>query len=161
MKANIRHSVIDLILSILVTTTSFIGFIVAITERHFWGSVGYCIFLLMFISMLLLSIHNVQWFDITNGAITVYCPFGMIKRVGLSQVKKAFTTNATIYSVKMLHVKRPCIVLCLNKSVGKADIDDAYNGKKKPYIILPYSLETKALICTEYKKLCDEELIVK
>ena len=111
--------------------------------------------------MLLHSIKNIQWIDITDGYITVHCPFGIIRRVRLNQIKKAFKTNAVIYSIKMLSARRPHIVLCIKKSVAKAGVDDAYNGKKKAYIIIPYSTETEVLICTEYKKLCGEELIIK
>ena len=111
--------------------------------------------------MLLQSVKNIQWFDVANGYITVYCPFGIISRIKLNQIKKAFKTNATIYGIKMLNVMRPHIVLCIKKSVAKADVDDAYNIKKKPYIIIPYSTETEVLVCAEYKKLCGEELVVK
>ncbi|MBO5785427.1 MAG: hypothetical protein J6V34_00145 [Oscillospiraceae bacterium] len=161
MKTNIKYSIFDLILSIIVLSISLIGFIVLVTACHFWGSVGYFIFFLIATIMLLHSIKNIQWIDITDGYITVHCPFGIIRRVRLNQIKKAFKTNAVIYSIKMLSARRPHIVLCIKKSVAKAGVDDAYNGKKKPYIIIPYSTETEVLICTEYKKLCGEELIIK
>ena len=161
MKNNIRYSIFDLILCIIGLSISLIGFIVLATARHFWVSVGCFIFFLIAIIMLLDSIKNIQWFDIANGYITVYCPFGIIKRVKLNQIKKAFKTNSVIFSIKMLSVRRPHIALCLKKSVAKSDADDAYNGKKKPYIIIPYSIETEVLICTEYKKLCGEGLIIK
>ena len=161
MKTNIKYSIVDLIASIIVLSISLIGFIVLVTARHFWGSVGYFIFFLIAIIMLLSSIKNIQWFDINNGDITVYCPFGIIKRVELNRIKKTFKTNATIYSIKIHQVRRPHIVLCLQKSVTKSRIENAYNRKKKPYIIIPYSTETEILICSEYKKLCGEELIIK
>ena len=161
MKTNIKYSIVDLIFWIIGLSISLIGFIVLVTARHFWGSVGYFIFFLISVIMLLSSIKNIQWFDITNGYITVYCPFGIIKRVELTRIKKTFKTNATIYNIKTYSVRRPHIVLCLQKSVAKSRIEDAYNRKKKPYIIIPYSTEIETLICTEYKKLCGEELIIK
>ncbi len=166
MKTNIKYSIFDLIFWIIGLSISSIGLIVLLTDngdtiRHFWGTVGYGIFFLIAIIMLLHSIKNIQWFDITDGYITVRCPFGIVRQVELNQIKKAFKTNAVIYSIKMLHVSRPHIVLCLKKSVAKNNVDDAYNGKKKPYIIIPYSIETEVLICTEYKKLCGDELIIK
>ncbi len=111
--------------------------------------------------MLLDSIKNVQWYTIADGSITVYCPFGVIKRVRLSQIKKAFQTNVAIFSIKTLTVRRPYIVLCLRKSISKGDVENAYNRKKKPYILIPYSVETEILICTEYKMLYGEELSIK
>lgn len=166
MKTNIKYSIYDLIFWIIGLSISLIGIIVSVrdyddTARHFWVAVSYCMFFLLSTIMLLCSIKNIQWFDIADGYVTVYCPFGMIRRVRLDQIKKAFKTNAVIYRIRMLSVRRPHITLCLKKSVAKADADDAYNGKKKPYIILPYSIETVVLICTEYKKLCGDELIIK
>ncbi len=161
MKTNIRYSIFDLILCIIGLLISLIGFIVLATARHFWGFVGYFIFFLIVTIMLLDSIKNIQWFDIIDGYITIHCPFGIIRRVRLNQIKKAFKTNAVIYNIKMLSVRRPHIVLCVEKSLTKAGVDDAYNGKKKPYVIIPYSEEIEVLICTEYKKLCGEELIIK
>ena len=61
----------------------------------------------------------------------------------------------------MLSISRPYIVLCINKSVTNADIDDAYNRKKKKYILIPYSKEAEILVCAEYKKMCGEELVIK
>jgi len=166
MRTNIKYSIFDLISWIIALSISLIGIIVCVrdygdTARHFWAVVGYCVFFLLSTIMLLYSIKNIQWFDITDGYVTVYCPFGMIKRVRLDQIKRAFKTNAVIYSIKMLSVRRPHIALCLKKSVAKADAGDAYNGKKKPYIMIPYSIETEVLICAEYKKLCGDELIIK
>ena len=166
MKTNIKYSAFDLIIYLIGLSISLTGFIVLLnnyndTARHFWGAIAYFIFSLISAIMLLHSIKNIQWFASTDGYITVYCLFGIIKRVSLNQIKKSFKTNAVIYSIKMLSVRRSHIVLCTKKSVAKSDVDNAYNRKKKPYIIIPYSLEIKALICTEYKKLCDEELIIK
>ena len=161
MKTNIKYSIVDLIFWIIGLSISLNGFIVLVTARHFWGSVGCFIFFLISAIMLLRSIKNIQWFDIANGYITVYCPFGIIKRVELTRIKKTFKTDATIYGIKMHSVSRPHIVLCLQKYVAKSRIEDAYNRKKKPYIIIPYSTEIETLICTEYKKLCGEELIIK
>ena len=166
MKTNIKYSIVDLIFWIIGLSISLVGLVVSITDyddtaSHFCCAVGYGVFFLLSIIMLFCSIKNIQWFNIADGYITVHCPFGIIKRVRLDQIKKAFKTNAVIYSVKMLSVRRPHVVLCLQKSVTKNRVNDAYNEKKKPYIIIPYSTEIEVMICTEYKKLCGEELIIK
>ena len=166
MKTNIKHSVFDLIICIIGFSISLIGFIVLVTDdsdtaSRFWGTVGYFVFFLIATIMLLDSIKNIQWFNITGGYITVYCPFGIIKQMELKQIKKAFKTNAVIYRIKMLSISRPYIVLCINKSVTNADIDDAYNRKKKKYILIPYSKEAEILVCAEYKKMCGEELVIR
>ena len=166
MKTNIKHSVFDLIICIIGFSISLIGFIVLVTDdsdtaSRFWGTVGYFVFFLIATIMLLDSIKNIQWFNLTDGYITVYCPFGIIRRVRLNQIKKVFKTNAVICSIKMLSIRRPHIVLCIKKSVANAGVDNAYNGKKKPYIIIPYSPEIEVLIRTEYKKWCGEDMIIK
>ena len=166
MKTNIKYSVFNLIIYIIGFSISLIGVIVLVTDdsdtaSRFWGTVGCFIFFLIATIMLLDSIKNIQWFDITDGYISVYYPFGIIRCVRLNQIKKAFKTNAVICSIKMHSVRRPHIVLCIKKSVTNASVDNAYNEKKKPYIIIPYSPEIEVLICTEYKKCCGEDLIIK
>ena len=136
MKTNIKYSVFDLIICIIGVSISLIGFLVFVTDnsdtaRRFCGTVGCFIFFLIAIIMLLDSIKNIQWFDITDGYITVYCLFGIIKRVSLNQIKKAFKTNAAICSIKMHFVRCPHIVLSIKKSLAKAGVENAYNGKKK------------------------------
>lgn len=166
MKTNIRYSIITILCCLVAFSISLMGVIVLLldidaADFSLWGVIGYGSFALISIVMLLYSIKNIQWFDITDGYIIIYSPFGIIRRAELTQVKKAFKTNVAIYSIKMLSVRRPHIVLCLKKSVAKADADDAYNRKKKPYIIVPYTAETEILICSEYKRICGEELIIK
>lgn len=163
MKSNIKYSVFGFLVLLICSMIGVIALAVLITDNsggNEWGILGYSIFLIIAVLMLLHSIKNIQWYDIGNGHITVYCPFGAVKKVGLPQIINAFKTNATIYSIKMLAVRRPHIVLCLQKSVAKADVDSAYNGKKKPYIIIPYSKEAEDLICAEYKKLCGVDLVI-
>ena len=160
MKTNIKYSIVDFIFWAVAVSISLIGLIALATDRRFGGSIGYLVFFLISIIMFLHSIYNIQWFNISDEYITVNSPFGVIKRVELKQIKKAFRTNAVIYSIKMLSVRRPHIVLCIKKSVTKSSIDDAYNRKKKPYIIIPYSSDVEVFIRAEYEKLCGEELAI-
>jgi hypothetical protein len=85
----------------------------------------------------------------------------MVKRAQLDQIKNAFYDNAEIFRLKALSFRRPHIVLCLTKSVIKSNIADAYNRKKRKYIIIPYTEETKLLIQTEYLKYCNQSLEIK
>ncbi|MBE6944444.1 MAG: hypothetical protein E7453_09405 [Ruminococcaceae bacterium] len=165
MRTNIKHSIFDLLFWIIGLLISLMGFIVLLTDntntvRYVCGIVIYGTLLLISIIMLLHSIKNVQWFDISDGYLTVYCPFGIVRQVGLNEIKKAFKANAVIYGIKMLSVRRPYIVLCIKKSVTKGCVNEAYNRKKNPYIAIPYSIETEAFICEEYKKISDKELIL-
>lgn len=166
MKTNIRYSIVDVLFWLAGFSVSLMCMIVLLSDidtgnSYIWTFIFWGAFSLMTAMMLLDSIKNIQWFDITDGYITVYNPFGMMKRVQLSGIKKVFKTNATIWSIKMLAVRRKHIVLCINKSVVQSCIDSAYNRKKKPYIIVPYTKEIQDFICAEYKKICGEELIIK
>ena len=166
MKTNIKYAVFDLLLYLICVSLSLIGLIVLLTSvdevcRFSWITIVCSLFFLFSIIMLFVSIKNIQWFKIVDGLLTIYCPFGTIKQVRLDEIKKAFKDNAVIFQLKMLSIKRPHIVLCLKKSVASKDISDAYNGSKKPYIIIPHSIETEYLLLTEYKKICGEELIIK
>ena len=166
MKTNIKYAVFDLLLYLMCVSLSLINLIVLLTSddeagRFSWVTIVYSLFFLFSIIMLFVSIKNIQWFKIVDGLLTIYCPFGTIKQVRLDEIKKAFKDNAVIFQLKMLSIRRPHIVLCLNKSVAKGLVYDAYNRKKKPYIILPYTEETKDIICSEYKKICGDNLAIK
>ena len=166
MKTNIKYSVFDLLFYLMGVSLSLVCIIVLSTSddeasRFSWVTIVFSLFFLFSVIMLFVSIKNIQWFKIVDGLITIYCPFGTIKQVRLDEIKKAFKDNAVIFQLKMLGIRRPHIVLCLKKSVASKDIRDAYNGSKKPYIIIPHSIEVEYLLLTEYKKICGEELIIK
>jgi hypothetical protein len=166
MKTNFRYVLRDLLLAMVGLSLSLIGFIVMIrdcpdTEQCYWGIIAYGLLALFSFCMLLCDIKNIQWFEIDDGYITIYCPFGFIRKVHLKQIKKVFRTNAVIFRLKGCTTRRPHLVLCLKKSVTKSDADDAYNRKNKPYIAIPDTLENVVLIRTEYKRICGEDLIIK
>ena len=166
MKTNLKYAVWNLLLSAMGVSFSLIGIIVFFTEedsssRYLWVSIFLCIFFFSSFVMLLFSIRNIQWCYIADGYINIYCPFGLIKQVRIDKIKKVFIDNAVIFHLKMTSFRRPHIVLCQKKSIRKADVEDAYNRKKQPYVIIPYSVETANLIRAEYKKVCGEELIIK
>ena len=163
MKTNIRYSIIGVLFWIAALSISLIGIVTLLPDigSYLWVAIVLGALFLISVIMLLDSIKNIQWFDITDGYISVYNPFGIIKRVQISQIKNMFKTNAVIWNIRMLATRREHIVLCLNKSVAKGLVYNAYNRKKKPYIILPYTEETKDIICSEYKKICGDNLTIK
>ena len=169
VKTNIRYSIINVFFWICGFSISLIGVLVLLfdvdgvdyTSFDLWLLIGWGTLFLISIIMLLNSIKNIQWFDIADGYITVYNPFGIVKCMQFFQIKKAFKTNAVIWGLRMLANRREHIVLCLYGSVTKGLVYDAYNRKKNPYVIIPYTEEVKDLICTEYKKICGEELVIK
>ena len=126
-----------------------------------WVVIGYGVFSLVSVVMLLISIKNIQWFDIVDGYIIIRSPFGVIKRAHLTEIKKVFKIEASIFEIKRVDINRPHIVLCLKKTLKKGSIVDAYNRKEHPYIIIPYTQERENFICSEYTKTCDDELMIK
>lgn len=160
MKTNIRYSIWALLLAMILFPICLTGLILLAISKNWWA-LGWGILLCADCAMLFVSIRDIQWFDVRNGNITVRCPFGIIKSVPLSQIKRAFKTNAVIFYAKGFGVCRPHIVLCLIKSVKKSDIGDSYNRKKNKYIILPNTAETELMIRTEYQKSCNRILIVE
>lgn len=161
MKSNMKYSIHNLLFSIVCNSAFWIGLVVLISEKSWILSVFWSVFLLLSIFLLFDAIRNVQWFEIRNGSIIVYSLFGMVKCVQFDQIKNAFSVNAVIFRLKTLDFRRPHIVLCLNKSTRKSEIGDAYNRKKRKYIIIPYTEETKLLIQTEYLKYCNQSLEIK
>ena len=161
MKTNIRYSIFGFIFWLLAFSVSLLGLTV-LTREHDWLAIlGWGIIFLIYFVMLLVAIKNIQWFAIANGSITVYSPFGVVKRIQIQSVKRAFKANVAVFSIKSLHVLRPHIVLSLKKSVIKADIEHAYNRKKKTYLVIPYTEKTELLICREYRNVCGCELKIE
>ena len=165
MKTNIKYSIIKIVFWCIAFAISLIGFIVLfidVEKNHseLWVIISYGAFAFISLMMILYSIKNIEWFSIADGYLTVYCPFGIVKHVQVAKIKKAFKINAAVYSIKMLAVRRPHIVLCFSQSI-KEEPMDAYNRNKKQYIIVPYTPETESLICSEYKRVCGEDLMIK
>ncbi len=160
MKTNIKYSIYELLASVILFPTFLIFLIVSIEFGH-WLLIFWVAFLCVEVFVLYDAIKNIQWFDVKNGNITVHSPFGIVKSVPLNQIKGAFSINAVIFWSKAWEFKRPHIVLCLTKSVKKSEITDAYNRKKRKYIIIPYTTETELWIQTEYQKYCNQPLIIK
>ncbi|MBQ8343660.1 MAG: hypothetical protein IJV68_08220 [Clostridia bacterium] len=160
MKSNIKYSIHNLLLYLPGTLFALIGFIVCINE-NILVSIIYGVLLCIFLFGLFISIKDVQWYKVNNGYITVYCIFGVLKKIQLKEIKTVFKVNAHIFGLKMLAVYRPHIVLSNLKSIRKSNINDAYNNRKNKYIILPYTYTTELLIKEEYQKYNECELIIK
>ena len=161
MKTNLKYSIYGLLFSLILNPPFLICLIVSISEKSWILSVFWSVLLLTSIFLLFDAIRNIQWFKIRNGSIIVYSLFGIVKCVQFDQIKNAFSVNAVIFRLKALTFYRPHIVLCLNKSTRKSEIEDAYNRKKRKYIIIPYTEETKILIQTECRKYCNQSLEIK
>ena len=122
MKTNIKYSIVQLLFWLLGFSISLIGFIVLLTDINavdtiLWVVVAFGVLSLSFLVMLLISINNIQWFYILNEYIVVRSPFGIVKRVLISDIKKAFKTKVSIFHIKMTSINRMHIVLCLKKSL--------------------------------------------
>lgn len=142
IKYPIKFYLFDLILCSSVSIISIIGFCVLLAQKNWWA-VAYAIFFLMSVIGLFDTIYNIQWIKIDTEYIAAYNIFGLIKRLELSKIQTCTTVNAVAFSVKVYHKRYPCIVISHRKSLNKSRIGNAYNQKKKPYIIFPYSEENK------------------
>ncbi len=160
MKTNIKYSIYSLIFWIISFPIIGLGLFVMIADKSLF-SIFYAILFAISLLMLIGSFQNVQWIDIKDGYITVHSLLGVIKRIELIQIKKAFRTNAEIFRIKALSIKRKHIVLCLNKTVIASDVTNAYNKKKNKYIIIMNTKEIENKLSAEYKKYCNSELIIK
>lgn len=167
MKTNIRYAIIEVLFWAVDLSFALIGLVGLLSNADgarppVWVAVFCGILVLVFTLMLLHAINNIQWFHISDGYISIHSPFGMIKRAQLAEIKKVFKIKASVLKLRRsAGIKRLCIVLCLKKSISKADIVDAYNARQNSYIVIPYTAETEIWIRSEYKKACGEELIVK
>ena len=160
MKTNIKYSIYSFIFSIIFFSASSLGLFMMIADKSLF-SIFYGILFAISLLMLIESLQNIQWIDIKNGYITVHSLLGIIKRIELIQIKKAFKTNVEIFGIKALSIKRKHIVLCLNKTVKASDVTNAYNRKKNKYIIIMNTKEIENKLSAEYQKYCNSELMIK
>jgi hypothetical protein len=116
---------------------------------------------LVFLFYFLYCLSNIEWFKIDSNKILVRNIFSVIKEVEYQNIKGAFITNATIFSIKMSSVRKPYLVMSSIKSLIKANVEDAYNSKKHKYIVIPYSVKIEQLIKDNYKIATGNDLIIK
>ena len=145
VKYPIKFYLFDLILCSFASIVSIIGFCVLFAGKN-WLAVAYAIFFLMSVIGLFYTICNIQWIKIDDEHVSAYNVFGLVKRLELSKIQTCTTVNAVAFSTKAYHKRYPCSVISHRKSLTKANIENAYNQKKKPYIIFPYSEENKTVL---------------
>jgi len=145
IKYPIKFYLFNLILCSSVSIFSIIGFCVLLIEKNWWA-VAYAIFLLMSVIELFDTFYNIQWIKIDDEYISAYNIFGLVRRLELSKVQTCTTVNAVAFSAKVYHKRYPCIVVSHRKSLNKSRIENAYNKKKNPYVIFPYSEENKLIL---------------
>ena len=145
IKYPIKFYLFDLILYSSLFIVSIIGFCVLFVGKNWWA-VGYAILLLIGALGLFDTICNVQWIKIDDEHVSAYNVFGLVKRLELSKIQTCTTVNAVAFRVGMYNKQYPCIVISHRKSLIKAGIENTFNKKKNPYIILPYSEENKLML---------------
>ena len=145
IKYPIKFYLFDLILYSSVSIVSIIGFCMLFVGKNWWA-VAYAMIFLMSVIGLFDTICHIQWIKIDDEHVSAYNVFGLVKRLEISKIQTCTTVNAVTFSVGMYHKRYPCIVISHRKSLNKSNIENAYNQKKKPYIIFPYSEENKTVL---------------
>ena len=158
---NLKYSIWSLLFSIICCVPCLIGLIVCIAAKETWITLFYLLFLASGLFLLVISIINLQWANIYNDKIVVRNIFGIIKEMEYVNINKAFKINATILSLKMLRVRKECLVLSNKKSLQKSQIEDAYNRRKYKYLIIPFSTNIDTVIKANYKSLMGVDLEIK
>ena len=134
---NFKYSIFPFIFSILFVILTILGLVI-VFNYSIIGTILDILFLVMAIYFFVITLINIQMFKLTNNKIIVKNIFGVIKEVSYSEIKRIEKMDTTVYSLKMMNIKKTSIILFLNKSVKENQIEDAYNRKKNKYIALPY-----------------------
>lgn len=158
---NFKHSIWSFIISIIVLIFICIGLIVLAIGNEWIPFGSYIILLVMGYVYFFLSLIDLQWFKVIEDKIVVNNIFGLIKEINYINLKKAFVINETIFSIKMLSITKPYLVLSNYKSLQKSQVNDAYNRKKHKYIIIPFSKSVEVMIKTKYKAATGLDLEIK
>jgi hypothetical protein len=158
---NIKHSIWSLLFSAIGLILCSIGLIVMIASIDIIWIILFSLLCLVFLFYFLYCLSNIEWFKIDSNKILVRNIFSVIKEVEYQNIKGAFITNVMIFSIKMLGIRRPYLVLSTVKSLIKANVEDAYNSKKHKYIVIRYNVKIEQLIKDNYKIATGNDLIVK
>ena len=158
---NIKHSIWSLIFSIICCVPGIVGLCFCIITKETWTTLIYLLLAAAGLFLLVSSIINVQWANINNGKIIVRNIFGTIKEIEYVNINKAFKTNDTIFSLKMLGAHKKYLVLSNYKSLQKSQIADAYNRRKYKYIIIPFNANVETMIKAKYKLTTGADLEIK
>ena len=158
---NLKHSIWRFIFSLIMLILICIGLVVLAIGKEWIFFGGYIIFLVIGCAYFFLSLIDLQWFKVIEDKIVVNNIFGLIKEINYINLKKAFVINATIFSIKMLSITKPYLVLSNYKSLQKSQVNDAYNRKKHKYIIIPFSKSVEVMIKTKYKASTGLDLEIK
>lgn len=146
MKINsFKYSIFPFIFSILFVILTILGLVI-VFNYSIIGTILDILFLVMAIYFFVITLINIQMFKLTNNKIIVKNIFGVIKEVSYSDIKRIEKMDTTVYSLKMMNIKKNSIILFLNKSVKESQIEDAYNRKKNKYIVLLYNKKIYSFI---------------
>ena len=158
---NLKYSIWQFIFSLIFTIPTLIGTIICFKENDLLFAIIYLLVFIIALILLYFSIKDIQWFEINSNSVIVKNVFGVIKKIEINNIKKAFVKNARIFSLKMLSVNKMCLVISLNKAIIKANIENAFNKKSYSYIIIPYNEVIINHIAHQYNLLTGNNLEVK
>ena len=158
---NLKYSIWQFIFSLIFTIPTLIGTIICFKENDLLFAIIYLLVFIIALILLYFSIKDIQWFEINSNSVIVKNVFGVIKKIEINNIKKAFVKNARIFSLKMLSVNKMCLVISLNKAIIKANIENAFNKKSYSYIIIPYNEVIINHIAHQYNLLTGNILEVK
>ena len=160
MMVSAKSYLYDIVFGILISVVSLIGIYGCISAKTLLG-----IFLGLVLCIGILSIasgiYKIQWVTIDNGVIKVYNIFGLMKEQKMTDIRRVFYLDATVFHLKMLAIKTPCVIVSKKQSLKVCDIEDATNRKKHPYVIIPYRPENVSVLKIAYYEATGTELHIK
>lgn len=161
LKCHVKFLILDMLLVSLGIIFGTIGLIVGIKEKSAFVIIFTLLWAGLSLVLFILDLRKIQWVLVEENKLTVYSLLGKIKQIQMEQITHAFKMNAVVFSLKMTGFYRPCIVICLRKSIKKASVEDAYNRKKQKYMIIADTLENENILKSAYTEQLDQPLEIK
>ena len=132
-----KFYIFDTVISAFALSFSSIALFILDKSAHPLIWIFYSAFALLSLLNLFFTLWNIQWIDIIGDEICARNIFGVIKRLNISKIRAVKAVSARAWRVKMYVKRYPCIVISSRKRINLCDIEDAYNHKKRYYIIFP------------------------
>lgn len=151
----------ELLFATPICVISVIAFVVGIQASDVWIIIGYGLLLCASLGFMTCSLYNIQWIKIDGARLIVYSIFGRVKEYDLTNTKRAFLVDVMAFSLKGIRKTTPCLVLTTRKSFRASGVEHAFNRKKHPYVIVPYTAENLITLEELYMNATGNELEVK
>jgi hypothetical protein len=152
-KSTLKYKILSLIVSFSLTVLLGYAIYLGIKEHNALLITLSSLFFLIILFSFVLNLYEVQWIVFSEDCISSFNVFGLIKKIPYKNIKKSIFLNLSFERIKNLNIMyKECVVICELKSTPRSSINNAYNNKKKRFIVFECTNENLENFYKYYKE---------